>query len=99
MIHRQFKFMTSKPQIDGHRIAADLYGTGSVYQVRDIRCRKCLERSNPDVICHWIQRQPGRDYEIWVLDASPGELKKIVTANQFILEHENQNHENHQLLY
>ncbi len=38
-----------------------------IYQIRDIRGRKRLERSDPGEIKYWLQKQLGKDYEIWLI--------------------------------
>ena len=54
------------------------------YQIRDINGRKFLERESAAEIRHWLLKQPILHYEIWVIDRTPGDIKGIYTATEFI---------------
>lgn len=54
-----------------------------IYQIRDIRGRKLLERSTPAEIQHWIRTEAVGFVEIWTLDAAPGGLIRIESVRDF----------------
>lgn len=72
------------PQINGNQLASALYGSKSVYQVRDSFGRKVLERETAEEVQNWLQKRPGRDFEIWILSGFSKELKQITTATEFL---------------
>lgn len=51
-----------------------------------------MERESPDEVRHFLFKQPGLNFEVWTLTDTPGELKKIETATEFL--HNNREHEN-----
>jgi hypothetical protein len=54
-----------------------------VFQVRDIRGRKILERDDPEEVLHWIRTRAIGFVEVWTLSASPGELIRIENIKDF----------------
>ena len=71
-------------QVDGKTVANALYGTNTVYQVRDISGRKVLERESVEEIRHYLRKRPTSNYEIWQLSGMPGELKDIKSGDEFL---------------
>ena len=69
--------------MNGQKISESLYGD-RVYQVRDIMGRKVLQRSSAEEVREWLKKRPTTNYEVWELDAFPGDLKAIQTATEFL---------------
>ena len=70
-------------QVDGKTVANALYGTNTVYQVRDISGRKLLERDDPEEVVHYLRKHTEPGLEVWILSGMPGELIDITPAEQF----------------
>ena len=78
--------------MNGSSISEALYGD-RVFQVRDIMGRKVLQRSSAEEVRQWLKKRPTTNYEVWELDAFPGDLKQIMTATEFLY-NQNAKHKN-----
>ena len=78
--------------MNGQKITESLY-SDRVYQVRDITGRKLFQRNSAEEIREWLKKRPTTNYEVWELDSFPGDLKQIMTANEFLC-NQNAKHKN-----
>ena len=62
-----------------------------VFQIRDISGRKVFQRNSAEEIREWLKKRPTTNYEVWELDAFPGDLKAIKTATEFLNSKKNDN--------
>lgn len=56
-----------------------------IFQIRNkITRHKLAEFESRDEVKHFLQSRIHAQLEVWILDRTPGELKEIVTAQNFI---------------